>query len=105
MSDAKPHDIDALKADGTFLIPRLLPGTYTLRLSSIGYETVTLEEVQVAGDSVTHLDIALASEAIRLKEIVVIRARSFKASLKPSDGDCPGLPILMEFGLVTKVEA
>lgn len=57
--------------DGTFMIPSMTPGTYAVRFSSIGYETRVLEDVDIEGDSTTHLDIALEQKLIRLKEIIV----------------------------------
>ncbi|MGC9365249.1 MAG: TonB-dependent receptor [Fidelibacterota bacterium] len=59
---------------GEFRIDALPPGTYTLQILNIGYQSQELS-VDVATDSVTQLIIELEPKAIRSPEIVVTGAR------------------------------
>src|SRR4051812_13357971 len=55
--------------DGRFVLS-LTPGkTYTLRLTSVGYKTKELTEVNVTGNNVTSLEILLESAAKTESEI------------------------------------
>ncbi len=57
-------------SDGRFEIPRVPPGTYTLRASSVGYETAS-RSVSVRSGAATRMDFALAPRDERLGEVVV----------------------------------
>ena len=65
--------------DGKFEIPGVDIGTYTIVASYIGYNTLTIENVEVTDGGVTTLDITMAPEAIGLEE-VVIEARAIRNS-------------------------
>ncbi len=65
--------------DGRFTIPSLEPGTYTVIVSYIGYNTVTIEDTEVLEGEATRLEIAMAPEAIGLEEVVV-EARAIRNS-------------------------
>jgi len=61
----------ATDLDGAFQI-NLAPGTYTLQVSFISYETVNIEDVQVVADEVTLLEnIRLTEATTELQEVVV----------------------------------
>lgn len=57
--------------DGKYQITDIPAGTYTLELSYIGYNTVTVEEVEIKDNEVTYLDYSLNDGAVNLDEIVV----------------------------------
>lgn len=57
--------------DGNYLIKRVPPGSYTVMISSIGYNTVKIELVEVKSDESYSLDYALESKSITLDKIVV----------------------------------
>ncbi len=61
--------------DGYYQILNVKPGTYTLRVSYVGFATVIIENVQVSIDLTTKIDIVMAEEAIEGEEIVVIAER------------------------------
>ncbi|HEY8468097.1 MAG TPA: TonB-dependent receptor, partial [Longimicrobiales bacterium] len=57
-------------ADGRFLIDRVTPGEYTLRVRRIGYEDASLT-IRVERDQTTFVDFALASAPTQLDAVVV----------------------------------
>jgi outer membrane receptor protein involved in Fe transport len=57
--------------EGYYRLSKLQPGTYTLIFSYIGYQTTNVTGVEVAADSVTTVDIQLASESVELGEVTV----------------------------------
>jgi hypothetical protein len=69
-------------ADGTFTVPNVANGTYTLRVAKAGYETQT-RSVTVSGGNVSGIQVNL---------LPVFRwvDREFSAELKESDPRCPG---------------
>lgn len=57
--------------DGEFSL-QLAPGTYTLQISYIGFQALTIEEVEVIADEVTVLgEIQLSEDNVTLDEVVV----------------------------------
>lgn len=57
--------------DGTFDIP-IAPGSYTLQISYIGYQTLTIQEVIVKAGEVTLLSsLQLSDDNVALEEVVV----------------------------------
>lgn len=60
--------------DGNYFILNIPPGTYTLKISSIGYSTVTISSIKVSVDQTTKVDILLEEETIQLGEEVVVTA-------------------------------
>lgn len=63
--------------DGNYLLEGLKPGTYGIQVSYIGYETVTVQEIEVQGIRPTILNFELSVDARQLEEVVV-KASSFK---------------------------
>ncbi len=61
--------------NGYYVILNVPPGTYTLKVSMIGFAQVTIEDVRVNIDQTTSIDVALNQESIQTQEVVVI-ARS-----------------------------
>jgi outer membrane receptor protein involved in Fe transport len=56
--------------DGNFTIS-LKPGTYSLRISYIGYQTQTIKGLEVKAGESTRQDIEMGSEGVQAQEIVV----------------------------------
>ncbi len=61
--------------DGKFVIPRIAPGTYTLRISSIGFQTLEVKNVIVEADLTVEINNSLTQGADGLKEKIVVEAK------------------------------
>lgn len=61
--------------DGHFLLPKLKPGKYTLKVSYIGYIPSTIEDVKVGAGKSTTLPIVLSENAVALQEVKVTGLR------------------------------
>lgn len=57
--------------DGTFLVQRLPPGSYTLSLAKEGFERELLNGVVVSAGRMTDVRVELATEIVELDELVV----------------------------------
>ena len=57
--------------DGRFTISPLDPGMYTVIVSYIGYNTITIQDVEIIDGEVASLELAMSPEAIGLGEVVV----------------------------------
>lgn len=57
--------------DGYYVILNVPPGTYTLKASYLGYQTVVIKDVKVDVDRTTEINFALKPAALVTKEIVV----------------------------------
>ena len=65
--------------DGRFNIPHIPLGTYTLKISMIGYQNTSVVEIEVTPESPQPLEIALKTEAIQLEDAeVVVEAKTLK---------------------------
>jgi outer membrane receptor protein involved in Fe transport len=62
----------ATDMDGKFIIIRVPPGRFNLKAFYIGYQRVTLQNVEVMTDLTTTADFPLKSEVIEGEEVVVI---------------------------------
>jgi TonB-dependent receptor len=69
----------ATDVDGRFVIT-LTAGTYTLKLSSVGYLVKEIEGVDVVAGSVTNLDVLLESAAKTETEVVVRSSRRLEST-------------------------
>lgn len=61
--------------EGTAFILNLPPGSYTVAFSSVGYQTVTIENVKVSIDQTTTLSVSLQEQAIEGEEVIVVAER------------------------------
>ncbi len=71
-------------AGGLYNIINVLPGTYKLRISFIGYETVVVEGVVVSADKTTKVDAVIKETPIPTAE-VVIHSKSLPVDVKLTD--------------------
>jgi outer membrane receptor for ferrienterochelin and colicin len=60
--------------EGNYNIINLSPGTYTIKVSAIGYSSITLNTIKVNIDLTTREDFKLSEETIQLANEVVITA-------------------------------
>lgn len=58
--------------DGSFRIRKLPPGSYTLRVSMMGYELLEKSNIVVLPDKTTTVDIGLTQSVIETPELIVI---------------------------------
>ncbi|PVW14255.1 TonB-dependent receptor [Marixanthomonas spongiae] len=57
--------------DGLYELKNVVPGTYTLVYSFVGYETVEINDVTVEGNKVTTINVPLGASAAALDEVVI----------------------------------
>lgn len=57
--------------DGNYIIKGLDAGSYTVKVSYISYQTITIKDVQVQSKSNTKLDVSLESTSTELQEVLV----------------------------------
>lgn len=50
--------------NGYFRINKLRPGKYEIRVSSLGYDTITFPEVEIVADSTTVINFELLTEEV-----------------------------------------
>jgi hypothetical protein len=62
-------------ATGHYTILNVPAGTYTVKVSYIGYAPTTVQNVAVSADKTTPLDVALSESAVQMKEVVVTAKR------------------------------
>jgi len=62
--------------DGKFVIPRIAPGTYTLRISSIGFQTLEVKNVIVEADLTVEINNSLTQGPDGLEEKIVVEAEA-----------------------------
>lgn len=65
----------ATNIEGYYSILNVSPGTYTLRVSSVGYATAAVSEVRVNINQTTTVDVELREEAFSGEEITVTAVR------------------------------
>jgi len=61
----------ATDLDGSYVLTRILPGVYALRVSAIGYATTVIKDVAILPGAAIELSVSLTEEAYNLNEIVV----------------------------------
>lgn len=57
--------------DGNYVIKNLAEGNYTIKISYVSYNSVTVENVLVKAGTTTKLDVSLSSTSTELEEVVV----------------------------------
>ena len=65
-------------ADGNYLIKGIAPGTYTLEVTYIGYASMQVTDVQVAGKELT-LDLKMDGAAQELGEVTVVARKNLES--------------------------
>jgi TonB dependent receptor-like, beta-barrel/CarboxypepD_reg-like domain/TonB-dependent Receptor Plug Domain len=65
----------ATDANGVYQISNLNAGTYSIRASFIGYQTITTTDVRVNASLTTELNFKLPAEGIQVQEIQVVAQR------------------------------
>ena len=61
----------ATDTDGNYYILQVPPGTYTLRFTMIGYQTLIMNDVRIRVDLTTTINGKLSQSAVGLEEVVV----------------------------------
>lgn len=61
----------AADIEGNYFIINIPPGSYNIKISSIGYSSKIIENVRISVDQTTNLDLSLAEESIEIGEVVV----------------------------------
>ena len=61
----------ATDTEGNYFILQIPPGTYKVRFTMIGYQTIVMSDVRVRVDLTTTLDGKLSESAVGLEEVVV----------------------------------
>ena len=57
--------------DGSLIILNASPGTYSVRISSLGYEAKLIEQVKIVADQTTTLSVSLKPTNVELSEVIV----------------------------------
>ncbi len=65
----------ATDLNGYYAILNLTPGTYTLKASMVGYAPTTIENVRVAIDQTTTIDLKMSESAITTHEVTIVAQR------------------------------
>jgi hypothetical protein len=65
----------ATDVNGEYTITQVPPGDYDLRVSFIGYQNVTIQNIRVVAGLTQNVDFSMPSEAIATGEIVIIAER------------------------------
>ncbi len=65
----------ATDIQGYYSLLNVPPGTYSVKVSVIGYQNTTIQNVEVKIDLTTELDVELATETLGMEEIVVTADR------------------------------
>ncbi len=65
----------AADLNGEYYILNIPPGTYEVKASLIGYQSVIVKNVKVSADQTTQLDFKLGVQAVQLKSIVITASK------------------------------
>ncbi len=65
----------ATNIDGEYIILAVTPGSVSLRISYIGYNTTVIEDVRINIDLTTQIDVQLSPETVEGEEVVVVAQR------------------------------
>ncbi len=89
----------ATGVDGSFIILNVSPGTYSVRVSSLGYEAKLIEQVKIVADQTTTLSVTLKPTNVELSEVIVsAQAPAIQKDITSSisvisAGDIEALPV------------
>ena len=61
----------AAGVDGNFVILNIPPGDYDVKISSVGYKSVLIEDVNIVVDRTTDISFALQSASLEIGEVIV----------------------------------
>jgi outer membrane receptor for ferrienterochelin and colicin len=56
---------------GRYVILNIPPGSYSVKISYIGYETIIIQEVKIVVDQTTNLDVEMKTQTIEVEEVIV----------------------------------
>ena len=62
-------------AEGVYTIFNVPAGTYEVKVSRLGYNSITTEQVRVSADKSTTLDVGLGDTTLKTEEVVVVAER------------------------------
>lgn len=65
----------ASDVDGKFIILAITPGTYDVKVSYIGYQTITIRGVNIVIDRTTVIDVEMNKVSIELEQEIVVSAK------------------------------
>src|SRR5437867_5229803 len=65
----------ASDVNGEYTVSNIPAGTYSVKVSYVGYSAVTVSNVRVNADLTTSLDFAMVSEAVSLQGVEIIAER------------------------------
>lgn len=62
-------------AEGNFTILNVQPGTYEVKISRLGFNPVTVQEVVVSADAIAKVDVAMGDTTLKAEEVIVVATR------------------------------
>lgn len=62
-------------AQGDFTILNVPPGTYEVKVSRLGFNPVTMQEVVVSADAIARVDVTMGDTTLKAEEVVVVATR------------------------------
>jgi len=65
----------AAQFDGSYVILNVPPGTYILTAQTVGYNKMTVQDVEVQVDVTTEQNFKLTSNAIKVEDVVVVKEK------------------------------
>ena len=86
----------ATDAEGDFFIINVPPGTYSVKASMMGYETLIQKNVNVMVDHTTRLNFLLKTTVIKGKEITIVAERPIV------EKDVTGSGVIMDAGSINR---
>lgn len=61
--------------DGYFVIRNLIPGTYQIEITSLGFETINISDVIVTAGKTTELNVSMGTSTLLLNEVQIVEYR------------------------------
>ncbi|MDO8551029.1 MAG: carboxypeptidase-like regulatory domain-containing protein, partial [Ignavibacteria bacterium] len=97
----------ATNIDGYYSIINVAPGSYTLKASSIGYETHTIIDIRVSINQTTLVDMKLNEETIETEEVIVVAIKPVvqkdvsSSTVNLNAEDIENLPVVSVSNVIT----